>query len=359
MADSAISVGDIEVTHRHHNGLALPPRDILQQVEVLRGGWGDWGSNRGMSRKIPLLLHHLEAALGTDYTKPPQGKALIFVKTRRAAEELGTTVADQFGLERCGVMHGLRGQDQRENTLRAFREGRIHALVATDVLGRGVDIPDVSHVVIFDFPDDIETYVHRVGRTGRNGRPGTSVAFFEPQPWAPDLARELVEVLLACGQDVPNELNAELEHNVGFGGGGPGVKAAGEASHSKREPPPLEDMGSPVLATKEEVGAWDAGGARVWSYSANGGATEQGRLELRAGGLLRTTWGWGDWSLVDMQPLEGETPPTCLAITWGGVTDIVSLDVGGLSFELVSRNGRPAHTFRKKTVGHALPNTSL
>merc|ERR1719277_1944429 len=111
-------------------------------------------------------------------------------------------------------MHGARKQEQREATLKAFRNGQINALVTTDVLGRGVDIPDVSHVIIYDFPDDIETYVHRVGRTGRNGRKGKSVAFFEPRHWVPDLANELVEVLRACDQVVPDELLAEV-HGVG------------------------------------------------------------------------------------------------------------------------------------------------
>lgn len=122
---------------------------------------------------------------------------------------LGVAVAHYFGLERCGIMHGQRSQDQREATLKAFRTGRIHALVATDVVGRGVDIPGVTHVVIFDFPGDLETYVHRVGRTGRNGEKGTSIAFFEPQPWAPDLPHELCEILRACGQEVSTELAAE------------------------------------------------------------------------------------------------------------------------------------------------------
>mmetsp|Transcript_80580 Transcript_80580/g.222925 ORF Transcript_80580/g.222925 Transcript_80580/m.222925 type:complete len:236 (-) Transcript_80580:83-790(-) len=231
-------------------------------------------------------------------------------------------------------MHGMRKQDQREATLRAFRDGRVSALVATDVLGRGVDIPKVSHVVIFDFPDDIETYVHRVGRTGRNGQPGTSVAFFEPQHWTPHLASELAQVLRACGQEVPPALRIEEE-----------LAVAAWSQRTWPSAPEAEGADAPPLASAEELGPWDAGGLRVWSYSANGGLSEQGRLEFRSGGRLRTTWGWGDWQLIDDR----------MAITWSGITDTVSLDSTGTDFELVFRNGRPAHTFKKKTLGRALP----
>merc|ERR1711870_193525 len=106
------------------------------------------GFDGSMQKKLPLLLQYLEDALGSDCGQP-KGKALIFVSTRAAAEEIGVAVAQYFGLERCGIMHGQRSQDQREATLKAFRAGRIHALVATDVVGRGIDLPDVSHVVIF------------------------------------------------------------------------------------------------------------------------------------------------------------------------------------------------------------------
>ena len=68
----------------------------------------------------------------------------------------------------------------KETSLKYFRTGATRALIATDVLGRGVDIPDVTMVFIYDFPDDIETYIHRVGRTGRNGRPGKAVSLFCP-----------------------------------------------------------------------------------------------------------------------------------------------------------------------------------
>jgi superfamily II DNA/RNA helicase len=305
-------------------------------------------------------------------------------------------------------MHGQRKQDQREATLQAFRTGRIRALVATDVLGRGVDIPDVTHVVIYDFPQDIETYIHRVGRTGRNGKSGKSIAFYESKPWLPDLARELMNVLQACEQEIPKSLEYEAgpadEQFESWGGFGswnnsqPQDTEMWKVENSFRKAPALESD-SPGLATVEELGEWHADGASVWGYSANGGRTEQGRLELRSGGKLRTTWGWGEWALLPSAPHcppPSRRPPTAagqepaspakpdpadmgagdaaaaaewsskpkpgarhLSLSWGGCTDVVALNDDGLSFELVSRSGRPASTFKSKTMGKALPGVSL
>lgn len=388
-------------------GLAVPPREIKQVVEVISGGDGSWHFHDNMETKVPLLLRHLDGALGGEIGETP-GKALIFVGTRVAAEEIGELVARHFGLGRCGVMHGQRKQEQREATLQSFRTGRIRALVATDVLGRGVDIPKVTHVVIYDFPGDIETYIHRVGRTGRNGEPGTAISFFEPRPWYPEISKELVSVLRACEQEVPAQLEKEAGttgkgayDDWGDGWWGTEKKEDEEPKWvvdeaSWRKAPPLEST-SPGLATEKELAEWNAAGARVWAYSANGGRTEQGRLELRSGGKLRTTWGWGEWALLPSAPpcprpsrpcptapapeKQGETVKPAdvaaggreaapaapaskpaaphLSLSWGGCTDVCSLDATGLGFELVSRSGRAASTYKSKTVGKALPGVAL
>jgi hypothetical protein len=378
------------------SGIALPPKEIQQIVEVITGSGSDYFADT-METKVPLLLRHLEGALGGIGEETP-GKALIFVGTRVAAEELGALVARHFGLGRCGVMHGARKQEQREATLQAFRTGRIRALVATDVLGRGVDIPQVTHVVIYDFPGDIETYVHRVGRTGRNGQPGIAISFFEPRPWSPDIARDLVAVLRQSGQQVPESLDREVSNSWGEGWtedlGGDDSEPKWTVDETQwRNAPPLDET-SPCLASPEELGEWHCDNTRVWGYSANGGRSEQGRIELRSGGKLRTTWGWGSWALLPSAPhcppprracptssvaggsgaaSSSETPPAVeaikaqplktparhLSLTWGGCTDVVALDASGLGFELVSRSGRPASTYKAKTLGKAHPGATL
>lgn len=87
-----------------------------------------------------------------------------------------------------------REQRERETALMDFRSGKCPVLVATSVAARGLDIPDVQHVVNFDLPSSIEEYVHRIGRTGRCGNTGRAVSFFDPEANA-QLASCLVSIL--------------------------------------------------------------------------------------------------------------------------------------------------------------------
>eukprot|EP00435_Cladocopium_sp_Y103_P058635 s391_g20.t1 len=151
-----------EVEHKEGDGRSLPPNVIEQVVEVVKR------DDHEARQQTPM--------------HQGGGKVLIFVRTRNAAEELATLVLQRYG-GKSDAIHGQRRQEQRETSLRHFCSGNTRALITTDVLGRGVDIPDVSLVFIYDFPDDIETYIHRVGRTGRNGRPGRAVSLFVPQYW--------------------------------------------------------------------------------------------------------------------------------------------------------------------------------
>ncbi|CAL1170244.1 unnamed protein product [Cladocopium goreaui] len=175
-------------------GRSLPPDVIEQVVEVVK--------RDDHEHKLPILLDYLEEAKLSTPMHQGGGKVLIFVRTRNAADELATLVTQRYG-GRSDAIHGQRKQEQRETSLRHFCSGNTRALITTDVLGRGVDIPDVSLVFIYDFPDDIETYIHRVGRTGRNGRPGRAVSLFVPQYWNSYMAKELQDVLERCQQGVP------------------------------------------------------------------------------------------------------------------------------------------------------------
>jgi ATP-dependent RNA helicase RhlE len=100
-------------------------------------------------------------------------RALVFVRTKRGADRLVKRLA-AHGLEAV-AMHGNKSQRQREQALERFRSGAVDTLVATDVAARGIDVAGVSHVINFDPPEDREAYVHRVGRTGRAGRPGIGI----------------------------------------------------------------------------------------------------------------------------------------------------------------------------------------
>jgi ATP-dependent RNA helicase DDX23/PRP28 len=105
---------------------------------------------------------------------------------------------------RCGVLHGGRTQDQRENTLDQFRAGQYNVLVATDVAGRGLDIPDVTHVINFDMPMKIENYTHRIGRTGRAGKSGLATSFLTDND--EDVMFDLKQYLISTESTVPPQL---------------------------------------------------------------------------------------------------------------------------------------------------------
>lgn len=90
---------------------------------------------------------------------------------------------------------------EREHALRSFKTGITPILVATDVAARGLDIPHVAHVVNFDLPNDIDDYVHRIGRTGRAGKTGLATAFFNENNSS--LAKSLSELMQEANQEVP------------------------------------------------------------------------------------------------------------------------------------------------------------
>jgi len=100
--------------------------------------------------------------------------ALVFRRTKHRVDRL----ARALGRDRTvGVLHGGMRQEARLQALRAFEERRTPLLITTNVASRGLDLPEVSHVINFDMPEDVDTYIHRVGRTARAGRSGTAITF--------------------------------------------------------------------------------------------------------------------------------------------------------------------------------------
>jgi len=128
-----------------------------------------------------------------------EGLTLVFVETKKAADQL-----EEF-LYRRGYpatsIHGDRTQREREMALESFRTGRTPILVATDVAARGLDIASVAHVINYDLPNDIDDYVHRIGRTGRAGNTGIATAFYNEKNR--NICRDLVELLEKSAQNVP------------------------------------------------------------------------------------------------------------------------------------------------------------
>ncbi|KAK7466272.1 ATP-dependent RNA helicase ded1 [Stygiomarasmius scandens] len=141
------------------------------------------------------------------------GLTLIFVETKRMADMLSDFLMSH-SLPATSI-HGDRTQRERETALHTFRTGRTPVMVATAVAARGLDIPNVTHVVNYDLPSDIDDYVHRIGRTGRAGNTGVSTAFFNKGN--KNIVRDLVELLREANQEIPTWLEATA-HEASFGG---------------------------------------------------------------------------------------------------------------------------------------------
>jgi len=122
-------------------------------------------------QKFELLLRLLHRE------KPRQ--CIIFCERKRGADDLYRDLARYS--KRAATMHGDLAQPQRDRIMRDFRDGKIAFLVATDVVGRGIDVMGISHIINYDLPEDPENYVHRIGRTGRMGKDGVAYAFVTPE----------------------------------------------------------------------------------------------------------------------------------------------------------------------------------
>jgi ATP-dependent RNA helicase DDX23/PRP28 len=195
-------------------------RRYLRHPAVVSVGDQDSMKNARIVQRIVYLSSpsQKESALRNLIMDPRfmRDKVIVFVNEKKHADGIGRMV-ERFG-RRCVVLHGGKSQEQREENLAAFRQGGV-VLVATDVAGRGLDIPNVAHVINYDLPTrSIDSYNHRIGRTGRAGKDGlaTSLMTDEDQGIMPALKAYLE----ATGNPVPDKLarhsaaNKAVERNL-------------------------------------------------------------------------------------------------------------------------------------------------
>lgn len=119
----------------------------------------------------------LELLLAKDSS---MNKVLVFVATKEMANDLYEQLETKFP-EQAGVIHSNKAQNHRFNTVNRFKDGTYRFIIATDIIARGLDIAEVSHVISFDTPEVPESYMHRIGRTGRADKEGNSILFTKPQ----------------------------------------------------------------------------------------------------------------------------------------------------------------------------------
>ena len=136
-----------------------------------------------------------------------RGRTLVFVRTKRGADRLVKRLRSR---ELDSVaMHGDKSQGQRERALARFERGEVDTLIATDVAARGIDVADVTHVINFDAPGDQDSYVHRIGRTGRAGNRGAGISF---------VLEDQFGEMRTIARDLGLSREFELDRPAGFGG---------------------------------------------------------------------------------------------------------------------------------------------
>ena len=193
-----------------------------------------------------------------------RGRTVIFCRTKRTAARLGEDLtARGFAV---GSLHGDLGQGAREQALRAFRNGKVDVLVATDVAARGIDVDDVTHVINYQCPEDEKIYIHRIGRTGRAGNSGTAVTFVD---WDDTPRWSLISKALGLGVPDPLEtyhtsphLFTDLDIPEGTTGRLPRAKRAGLDAEV------LEDLGGSAPRSEGR----GRGGSRSGSGGSRGGS---------------------------------------------------------------------------------------
>lgn len=133
-----------------------------------------------------LLNHHAD-----------MNRVLVFAATKEMAELLNDELAPAFP-DQVGVIHGNKAQNYRFEAVKRFKDGRDRVLIATDLVARGIDVAGVSHVINFDLPDEPESYIHRIGRTGRADQKGVAISFIRP-----DDAEEQAAIEALMNQSIP------------------------------------------------------------------------------------------------------------------------------------------------------------
>jgi len=132
------------------------------------------------AEKIDQLVYHIENhkkqdLLTTLLRKGNMDRVLVFTTMKHHADKIAKQL-DRSGISSAAI-HGNKSQRQRQDALENFKARKVRVLIATDIVARGIDIEDLSHVINYELPDVPETYVHRIGRTGRAGANGVAISF--------------------------------------------------------------------------------------------------------------------------------------------------------------------------------------
>ena len=191
-------------------------RDFLKDPYQVTIGSLDIRANKNIRQVVDFMEDYGKQRALLQYMRDEvRGeKCLVFSETKRNCDALTRQLRMDGFNARC--IHGDKSQQERDWVLREFKTDKANLLVATDVAARGLDINNIMFVINYDMPNNIEDYVHRIGRTARAGKKGTAISFFTQKNAG--MARDLVTILEESGNPCPDQLRGM----VGRGGGGKG-----------------------------------------------------------------------------------------------------------------------------------------
>lgn len=128
-------------------------------------------------RLFSVTTKEKKQVLASLLTDPALQSVIVFTRTKHGAD--GVTRFLEVAGYNVASIHGNKSQNARQRALKGFRDGSVRVLIATDIAARGIDVPGISHVINYDLPDEAESYVHRIGRTGRNGASGIAITLYD------------------------------------------------------------------------------------------------------------------------------------------------------------------------------------
>ncbi|MDX1946504.1 MAG: DEAD/DEAH box helicase [Pirellulaceae bacterium] len=200
-------------------------------------------------RKFDLLLRLL-------HRENPR-QAIIFCRTKRGTDKIYLRLSKKSKEVAC--IHGDMNQGARDRVMESFRSGRVRILVATDVIGRGIDVSTISHIINYDIPAFCDDYVHRVGRTGRMGREGVAFTFVAPDE-GPELTRIEERINRLLKRDEMKDFDPRARENAAAGAmperphdGGQQPSEGAPAAAPAPPPPPTSLMRRPPKRYKRAL----------------------------------------------------------------------------------------------------------
>ena len=202
--------------------------------------------------KLNLLKHLIHETEGMD-------RVLIFVNNKRIVELVSETLESEFP-EQFGVIHSNKSQNYRLNTMSAFQSGELRGLVTTDIMARGLDISDITHVINLQFTDEPEKYMHRIGRTGRADKTGVAISLISPSEVESKIEVELLMNTEIKEFPLPEDLKIEERYldfekekkKMKFLLKAP-KKEGGEAFHQKKDKNKKVNLGGPGKRTPRKT----------------------------------------------------------------------------------------------------------